>query len=161
MNFLKILKVYFSSKRKLMKELELLKGSRKTEVSVINKQEKEDDIWHLIVYEDGKEMWIRPKHVTYIGPIIENVFEFIIDGNKTTFTAKTIEEAKQIRNIILNIESIPTANTYDTSKESSDYIDQQLKCEAPKRMTQEDVDALNIRNKSPVKKSLFQKIFRK
>ncbi len=163
MNLLKKLKAYFSSKRKLLEKLEALQNSKECvapSVTLINKQKEAEDIWHLIVNEEGQETWVRPKHVTYVGPIKKNEFEFIIDGNKVSFSAKTIEELKQTKNIILNIESIPTANTYDTSKEASDYLDQ-LKLKPTKKITQQDIDAIEIKNKTPAKKSFFKKLFKK
>jgi hypothetical protein len=120
--------------------------------NVVQPNHQKDDPWHLIVGEDGIETWIRPSHVTYISPISESnmlfTFSAIIDGCMTGLSFKTKDAATEFRNILLNINTIPESNTYETKKEPFTIMKEiESQMNSRKRMTQEEVDSLKLKNK--------------
>jgi len=128
----------------LKKELQKAKESK---VTVINKAPvQKEDPWHLILSEDN-EYWIRPKRVSYVSPVSYCSFLTIIEGVETSFSFKSHDEAMRVRNILLNINSIPTSNTYERKKEPSEILSSiERKIPMRQRITQEDIDNMELRN---------------
>jgi len=147
----KNLREWFSSKKRLIETISILKTelqrAKESRVTVINKQSKpKDDPWHLIVASD-KEYWIRPRRVSYVSPIEDFTFTAIIDGVERKFIFRSHDEASEVRNILLNIDAIPSANTYERKKEPSEILkDIDKSMSLRPRVTQEEIDSMDLRN---------------
>lgn len=117
------------------------------------KQEEQPDIWNLIVTDNNQETWVRKKLVSFISPIEETITEFkfssIIDGCMVPFSFSSKDSAVQFRNILLNISSVPSGNTYDTTKEKSDISNEFNMIYNRKPVTQDDIDNMTLCNKMP------------
>lgn len=151
---LKKLKEWFATRRSLLRTIEALKAevekSKAGRVTVVNKApQPKDDPWHLIMADD-KEFWVRPGKVSYVSPIEVNGFTAIVDGVSTSFGFKDADTAMAFRNVLLNIDTIPKANTYERKKEPSQILkDIDRAMGSRKRITQEEVDAMEFANKNP------------
>lgn len=145
------LREWFSSRKNLIETISTLKTelqrARESRVTVINKaQRPKDDPWHLIVANE-KEYWIRPGRVSYVSPIEDFSFTAIIEGVEQKFFFRSQDEALEVRNILLNIDAIPSANTYERKKEPSQILKDFDKSTLVRpRVTQEDIDKMDLKN---------------
>jgi len=143
----------FKSKMELIGRIKELESRCPSINNIIHKDDTHrDDNWHLIVSTDGIETWVRPNHVTYISPISQSdlyfMFSAIIDGCMTPLSFKSKDAATEFRNILLNVNTIPESNTYETKREPFTIMKEyETQIMNRKKVTQEDIDSMKLKNK--------------
>ena len=150
------IRFYFESKKALKKKIEMLQEDisrlRSCAPVVNNVMPQNEENWHLIIDEENKETWIKPKRVSFVSPIeLSNdkyTFMIIIEGNRIDMAFKDQISANEFRNLILNVTKIPEANTYESKKEPFLVMKEiEAQMNSRKRITQEDIDSMTIANK--------------